>query len=75
MPFRGPTPAEVDAVIDSLLPLIAGHSNDPFAHAADMTFAEMETAANLANEGIDAGWRVLAPGGQIELAVDYLWKP
>jgi len=32
-------------------------------------------AANLSNEGIDAGWRVLAPGGQVELAVDYLWKP
>lgn len=45
MPFRGPTPAEIDAVIDGLLPLIAGHPNDPFANAADMTFAQMETAA------------------------------
>ena len=45
MPFRGPTPAEIDAVIDGLLPLIAGHPHDPFAHAADMTFAQMETVA------------------------------
>lgn len=45
MPFRGSTPAEIDAVIDGLLPLIAGHPHDPFAHAADMTFAQIETAA------------------------------
>ena len=45
MPFRGPTPAEIDAVIDGLLPLITEHPKDPFANAADMTFAQMETAA------------------------------
>ncbi len=32
-------------------------------------------AANLSEAGVDSGWRVLPPGGQVELAVDYLWRP
>jgi aldose 1-epimerase len=32
-------------------------------------------AANLSNAGVDAGWRVLAPGAQASLSVDYLWRP
>jgi len=45
MPFRGPTPAEIDAVIDTFLPLIAGHPNDPLADAPNLTFAQIETAS------------------------------
>jgi len=42
MPLRGSTPAEIDAVIDTFLPLIAGHPNDPLANAPQTTF---ETAS------------------------------
>jgi len=38
MPLRGSTPAEIDAVIDTFLPLIAGHPNDPLANAPQTTF-------------------------------------
>ena len=45
MPFRGATPAEIDAVIDAFLPVIVGHPHDPLADAANMTFAQIETAS------------------------------
>ena len=45
MPFRGSTPAEIDAVIDAFLPLIAGHPHDPLADAPNRTFAQIETAS------------------------------
>lgn len=45
MPFRGSTPAEIDAVIDAFLPVIAAHPHDPLADAPNMTFAQIETAS------------------------------
>jgi aldose 1-epimerase len=40
---------------------------EPYTCSAD--------AANLADRGIDSGWRTLAPGAEWEAAVEYVWEP
>jgi hypothetical protein len=46
MPFRGPTPADLDRIVDQLLPLIANDPNNPLANPVGMTFAEIEQTAS-----------------------------
>jgi aldose 1-epimerase len=40
---------------------------EPYTCSAD--------AANLAAQGVDSGWRVIAPGGAWEAVVEYRWEP
>ena len=54
-PFRGPTPAEINAVLAP----IAGHPNNPLANAHMMTFAQIETASAQLFEielAVDTSW-------------------
>lgn len=46
MPFRGPTPEELDRVVDQLLPLFANDPQQPLANPLGMTFAQIEQTAS-----------------------------
>lgn len=46
MPFRGPTPADLDRIVDQLLPLITNDPNNPLAKPLEMTFAQIEQTAS-----------------------------
>jgi hypothetical protein len=46
MPFSGPTPVDLDRIVDQLLPLIANDPNNPLANPVGMTFAQIEQAAS-----------------------------
>ena len=42
MPFTGPTPADLDRIIDQLLPLVANAPNNPLAQPVGLTLAQIE---------------------------------
>ena len=46
MPFRGPTPAELDGIVEQLLPLIDNDPHNPLAQPLGMTFAQIEQTAS-----------------------------
>jgi hypothetical protein len=46
MPFRGPTPVDLDRIVDQLLPLITNDPNNPLANPLGMTFAQIEQTAS-----------------------------
>jgi hypothetical protein len=45
MPFRGPTPEDLDRIVDQLLPLVADDPNSPLAKPLGMTFDQIERTA------------------------------
>jgi hypothetical protein len=42
MPFTGPSPADLDRIIDQLLPLVADDPNNPLAQPVGLTLAQIE---------------------------------
>jgi hypothetical protein len=46
MPFKGPTPGDLDRIVEQLLPLIENDPADPLSNPVGMTFAEIEQTAS-----------------------------
>jgi hypothetical protein len=42
MPFRGPSPAELDRVVEQVLPLLMDDPNNPLSSPVGLSFAQIE---------------------------------